>query len=288
MLIDRSHSVVSECLLRWIHQFNPTTAEDILANYKPGFSSLTHLRLITHLGYAPDNGLLCDVSISLHNLQVLEYHHSTPHSVEFRKWSLPSLQRLSIGYLSVPEDLQAILKTLALGSLNARRLRSLTLVHGSFTRHRPSRTIPPSLWTSCPELEEFTADSEKIIVDAGPPTNAPLAHVTDTYDGRSLIRSVHGLDVLQFARDFQRTWPSVRKATFTATRWKDLLYMYAMQYPLDTIDSCSSWDRSIELLDADGLDLFDAFEEVVKEIISASSQIMRAVPPRKRDGHRRE
>lgn len=287
MLIDRSRYIVSECLLRCIHQFSPTTAEDILANYKPGFSNLTHLRLVTHVGYAPDNGLLCDVSISLHKLQVLEYHHSTPRSVEFRKWSLPSLQRLSIGYLSIPEDLRAILKTLALGSLNARRLRSLTLVNvGLFTGPPPSRTIPASLWRSCPELEEFTADSEKIIVYAGPPTNAPLAQVTDTYESRNIIRSVHGIDVLQFARDFQRVWPSVRKAKFTGTRWKDLLYAYAMQYPLNPIDSCSSWDRSIELLDADGLDLFDAFEEVVNEIISTSNWIMSLA--RKRDGHRRE
>ena len=181
------------------------TAEDLLANHKPGFSNLTHLRLITHVGYAPENGLPCDVAISLYKLEVLEYHHSTPRSVDVLKCFFPSLQRLSIGYLARPEDLQAILKFLALGGLNARRLRSLTLVHPgtSFIGPRLSRTIPPSLWTSCPKLEEFVADFEKIFVDVGPPTSAALAHVIDTQENRNPARSEYGFDMLQFVRRFQ-------------------------------------------------------------------------------------
>jgi len=242
------------------------TAEDILANYKPGFSNLNHLRLVTHLGYAPENGLPCNVAISLHRLQVLEYHHSTPRSVEFLKWSLPSLQRLSVGYLSLPEDLQAILKVLARGGLNARRLRSLTLVHPatSFIGPRPSRTIPPSLWTSCPKLEEFTADLEKIIVDAGPPTHAALAQVTSVQER---INRMPMDDILQFSRDFQRTWPSVRKITFTAARWKGLLHIYSTT-SLANIYTYDSWDRSIEVLDAEGLDLLEEYKEVVNYTIS--------------------
>jgi hypothetical protein len=267
--MDRSWNIMSEWLLRCIHQFSSISAEDILANNNPGFSNLTHLRLITHLEYAPENGLPCDVAISLHKLQVLEYHHSTPRSIKFLKWSLPSLQRLSIGYLAHCEDLQAILKTLALGGLNARRLRSLTLVHPAvswFVEPRTSRTIPPSLWTSCPKLEEFAADFKKIIVDGGPPTNAPLAQVIDTHEDRYPMRSNAGFDVLQFVRNFQRTWPSVRKARFTATRWEDVLHRHITQIDLDGIDFRSSWDRSIELLDAEGLDLFEVVEELVKEI----------------------
>ena len=248
------------------------TAEGVLANHKPGFSNLTHLRLITHMGYAPENGLPCDVAISLYKLKVLEYHHSTPCSVDVLKWSLPSLQRLSIGYLARPEDLQAILKFLALGGLNARRLRSLTLVHPatSFIGLRPSRTIPPSLWTSCPKLEEFVADFEKIIVDVGPPTSAALSRVIDTQENRNPARSQYGFNIPQFVRSFQRTWPSVRKATFTAARWNDLIHICTTQLPLSTDNSSFSWDRSIELLDAEGLDLFEAFEEVVTKIISSS------------------
>ena len=263
---------MSEWLPRCIHQFSFTTAEDLLTNYKPGFSSLTHLRLITHVGYAPENGLPCDVAISLNKLQVLEYHHSTPRSVEFLKWSLPSLQRLSIGYLARPEDIQAILKVLALGGLNARRLRSLTLVHPvtSFIGSLQSRTIPPSLWTSCPNLEEFTADFEKIIVDVGPPTTAALAQVIDTQEDGNPVRSAHFLDILHFVRSFQRIWPSVRKATFTGARWDDLVHSYAAEIPLSTIGSGFS---SIELLDAEGLDLFEALEEVEKKIISSIKQI---------------
>ena len=251
------------------------TAEDLLANYKPGFSSLTHLRLITHVGFAPENGLPCDVAISLNKLQVLEYHHSTPRSVKFLKWSLPSLQRLSIGYLARPEDLQAILKVLALGGLNARRLRSLTLVHPvtSFVGPSLSRTIPPSLWTSCPKLEEFAADFEKIIVAIGPPTNAALAYVIDTQEDINPARRAYGFDIRQFVRSFQRTWPSVRKARFTATRWNDLIRIYAAQIPLSAIASGFSVDQSIELLDAEGLDLFEAYEKVVKEIISSIKQM---------------
>jgi hypothetical protein len=226
------------------------------------------LRLITHVGYAPENGLPCDVAISLHKLQVLEYCHSALRSVEFLKWSLPSLQRLSIGFLSRPEDLHAILKILASGGLNARRLRSLTLVHppALFTGPRPSRTIPPSLWTSCPKLEEFTADFEKIIVDAGPPANAALAQVTGTQERINIMRIVHGFDILYFAQNFQRTWPSVRKAKFTAPRWRDLIRANSTQIPLDNIYYYDSWDRSIELLDAQGLDLFEAFEEVAQQL----------------------
>jgi len=254
------------------------SAEDLLANHKPGFSNLTHLRLITHVGYAPENGLPCDVTISLYKLQVLEYHHSTPRSVDVLKWSLPSLQRLSIGYLARSEDLQAILRFLALGGLNARRLRSLTLVHPatSFIGPRPSRTIPPSLWTSCPKLEEFAADFEKIIVEVGPPTNATLAYVTDTREDRNPARNDFG--ILNFVRSFQRTWPSVRKAKFTAARWNDLVHMYATQIYFSTNDSRFSWDRSIELLDAEDLDLSEAFEEVVKEIISSTKRIVHAIP----------
>jgi len=262
--------MVPKWLPRCMLQFTPTTAEDILANYKSGFSNLTHLRLITHLGYVPENGHPCNVAISLHKLQVLEYHHSTPRSVEFLNWSLPSLQRLSIGYLSLPDDLQAILKTLTLDGLNARRLRSLTLVHPAMPiiGPRPSRTIPPSLWASCPALEEFTADLEKIIVHGGPPTHAALARVTTTQEGTGAM--AFG-DMLQFAREFQRTWPSVRKAKFTAIRWRALLSVYSTQVPFANNDPCDSWDRSLELIDAEGLDLFEEYKEVVKYILSSSN-----------------
>ena len=252
---------------RCIHQFSPTTAEAVLSNNAPAFSSLTHLRLITHLGYAPENGIPSDLAISLPKLQVLEYHHSTPHSVKFLEWSLPSLQRLSIGYLSQPEDLKAILKILELGGLNARRLRSLTLVHPSILYHwpRPSRIIPTSLWTSCPRIEEFTADFKRLILKAGPSINAALAQIINTQEERYPFRGITGPGLLEFIRDFRTSWPSVQKARFTAARWRDLICTYIMRIDINGSDLHAARDLSIELLDAEGLNLFEVIGEIVKE-----------------------
>ena len=55
-------------ILRCIHQFSPTTADAVLSRSR---ALPMHLRLVTHLGYAPENGIPCDFAISLPGLQVL-------------------------------------------------------------------------------------------------------------------------------------------------------------------------------------------------------------------------
>jgi len=128
-------------------------------------------------------------------------------------------------------------------------------------------------------LEEFAADFEKIVVDAGPPTNAALVQVIDTQEDLFPTQSTTSFEVLQFVLNFQRTWPSIRRARFPATRWLDLIHTVLPEIALNGIDFRSSWDRSIQLLDALGLDLFYIIEKVVKEIISATHQwIMNAFP----------
>ena len=254
-------------VLRCIHQFSPITAEAVLSNNGPAFSSLTHLRLITHLGYAPENGIPCDLAVSLPRLQVLEYHHSTPRSVKFLECSLPSLQCLSIGYLSRPEDLKAIIKILEFGGLNAQRLRSLTLVHPSILSiwPRPTPIIPASLWTSCPRLEEFAADFKRIILEAGPSIDAALAQIIDTQEDRYPFRGITGPGLLEFIRHFRSSWPSVQKARFTAARWRDLFCTYIPRIDISGSDLRIARDLSIELLDAEGLNLFEVIGETVKE-----------------------
>jgi len=113
-------------------------------------------------------------------------------------------------------------------------------------------------------LEEFEADLKKIIIDAGPPTNAALVEVIDTQEDIFPMRIATGHELRQFVVNFQRIWPSVRKARFSATRWNDLIHTALTEIALDCMNFPSSWDGSIQLLDAEGLDLFDAIVEVVR------------------------
>ena len=168
--------------------------------------------------------------------------------------ALPSLQRLSIGYLSPPEDLRAILKFLEFGGLNARRLM---LVHPRSilsNRPRPSRIIPASLWMSCPRLGEFAADFKRIILETGPSINAALAQIIDTQD-RHPLRSTTGSGLLQFIRDFRSSWPSVREARLTATRWRDLSCTDITRIDASGSDLRVAQDLSIGLPNVEGLNL---------------------------------
>ena len=124
----------------------------------------------------------------------------TPRSVKFLEWTLPSLQRFSIGHLSQPEGLQAVLEFLEFGGLNARRLRSLMRLHPSMLSiwPRPSRIIPASSWTSCLGLEEFAAEFKRIILEAGPSIHAVLAQITGTQEDRYPYQGITGSGLLRF------------------------------------------------------------------------------------------
>ena len=151
------------------------------------------LRLVTHLGYAPENGIPCDMTYPslFQGFKRWNITISTPRSVKCLEWSLAPLQRLSIGYLSHPEDLQAILKILEFGGLNTQRLRSPMLVHPSISSvwPHPSRIIPAFLWTRCPRLEEFAADFKESFLNPALPST-PLLHKSSIHKKISIRSEV--------------------------------------------------------------------------------------------------